>query len=98
MFVAFVFSWLSAATTATAASPQQPLPIDLPFSASELSVYEQSALSPDGRYVVYAVHTPPAAGAERGMLAEARYLPSGTPVSAVGVRLWMTEVATGTAR
>ena len=71
------------------------LPLDLAFARKSLPHDGGAALSPDGRFLVYGVHTPPVKSPGSEMQMEPRYLPNGTPTSALGVKLYITEVSTG---
>src|SRR5436309_3079801 len=56
---------------------------------------DEPALSPDGKWVAYAVYTPPL---WKPRTTEPHYLPNGTPLEMAGNQLYLTEVATGETR
>ncbi len=87
---------LSIHGTAAAQQPATPdppgaLPHDLAFGMASFPWNSRWFVSPDGRFVVYGVHTPPDTTANL----DERYLPNGIPASAVGTTLYYTEIATG---
>jgi len=77
-------------------SPQEPpgaLPFELAFDRREFVWDSGPAASPDGRMVAYSVRQPPP-----DMNLDARYQPDGTPSSAIGSRIYVSEMAGGAAR
>ncbi|MEO8451269.1 MAG: prolyl oligopeptidase family serine peptidase [Gemmatimonadota bacterium] len=73
-------------------SPDRPgaLPYDLAFAAREFLWSTAVAVSADGNRVAYEVRQPPA---DQNL--SARFLPSGTPTSVVGSKVYITDRATG---
>ncbi|MGH9844000.1 MAG: prolyl oligopeptidase family serine peptidase [Blastocatellia bacterium] len=67
--------------------PGKPMPFDLAFHRRELA---DIAISPDGKLVAYAVHTPPAKSSGGGY-----YLPNGVPGIIPDRIIFISEVATG---
>ncbi len=74
------------------------LPLDLAFSKKSVRASDLPAVSRDGKMLAFAVHTPPLRSPESEMIEGSRFLPSGTPPSAVGVRLFVVPTAGGESR
>ena len=70
-------------------------PFDLAFTQKSFPYADRPVLSSDGRFLVYAIFTPRSKSAGSELEAEPRYLPNGTPASALGSKLYISEVSTG---
>ncbi|MGH9846405.1 MAG: hypothetical protein ACREEM_47510, partial [Blastocatellia bacterium] len=77
----------SSAQDQAVGSAVKPMPFDLAFHRRELA---DIALSPDGKLVAYAVHTPPAKSTGGDY-----YLPNGVPSGIPDRTIFISEVATG---
>src|SRR5687768_9308490 len=93
-----VLTLFAASTVVAQTSKPGELPLDLAYSQRDATRRERPALSPDGRYLAYEIHTPPVKTPDSGAEVEGRYLPSGVPTSAVGFRLWVSDTRTGSAK
>ena len=72
------------------ATPADPFPLDLAFSRRRtFAGYEKAAISPTGAHVAYAVVTPVKHPEDRWTFR------SGLPVAFLGIRVHVTEIATG---
>lgn len=71
------------------ADPPGAFPYDLAFQKRELRSNDHPVVSPDGRRIAYVVVTPPDTRAQ-----SVRFLPNGTPVSAVGARIHVSGADT----
>ena len=86
------FTFLVPATASAQQSvPAGAIPYDLAFGMASFPWDSRWFVSPDGRFVAYGVHTPP----DTTVNLDDRYLPNGTPSSAVGTTMYYTEIATG---
>lgn len=74
------------------------MPMDLAFAMREISVYERPAASPGGDFIVVSVREPLAGGRDRDLVKDRRASAAGTPVSAFGVRLYLTNTKTNETR
>jgi dipeptidyl aminopeptidase/acylaminoacyl peptidase len=75
-----------------------PLPLELAFSKREVRRLERPVLSPDGRWLAYEVYAPPLKSPSSEMETDPRIMPNGTPASAIGLRLYVSETAGGKER
>lgn len=80
----------SAGADAEAAVPDAPgaFPYDLAFQSREFRRDDPPVVSPDGHRLAYVVVTPPDTRAQ-----SVRFLPNGTPVSAIGARVHVSAVS-----
>lgn len=78
--------------------PARPLPFDLAFAANRFPDGERPAVSPDGRFVAFAVRKPSLNGSRPTTGGDAHRLPSGAPVTAEACRLWLQDLAGGAPR
>jgi dipeptidyl aminopeptidase/acylaminoacyl peptidase len=74
-----------------AADPAE-VPLDLAFRARQLSVWEDPAISPDGRFVVSVESTP------QGLVEGPMTTPAGTPLLTLGNTLVINDLQTGERR
>ncbi|MCG7349857.1 S9 family peptidase [Sphingomonas sp. ACRSK] len=72
-------------TSVTQSDPSGAFPYDLAFQKREFRRDDPPAVSPDGRRVAYVVVTPPDTRTQ-----SVRFLPNGTPVSALGARVFVS--------
>jgi dipeptidyl aminopeptidase/acylaminoacyl peptidase len=80
-----------------AADGPVPLPLDLAYSRREAWRQLRPAISPDGRYLAYEVHTP--LRTKNGAAETAKlYLPNGFVSIFAGMNLWVSNIETGEAR
>jgi dipeptidyl aminopeptidase/acylaminoacyl peptidase len=81
-----------------AAAAGKPLPLDVAYAQVKLPRNERFVLSPDGRFVAFEVQAPKIKLPGEDAGAEERFLPSGAPSSAEGMRLQVAEVKQGATR
>jgi dipeptidyl aminopeptidase/acylaminoacyl peptidase len=81
-----------------AAAAAKPLPLEVAYAQVQLPRHVRFVLSPDGRYVAFEVQAPKTKVPGEDAGAEARFLPSGAPSSAEGMRLQVAEVNGGATR
>ncbi len=89
--LALLLPAVAAASQEDSRDPPGALPFDLAFGMTTFPWQSRPAVSPDGALVAYTVQTPQPDGAA----GDERYLPNGTPASAVGDTIRVTEIATG---
>ncbi|MFA5140849.1 MAG: prolyl oligopeptidase family serine peptidase [Elusimicrobiota bacterium] len=70
-----------------AAAHAGPLPFDLAYRTRQLTRQDVPSPSPDGRFIAYAVLTPPGSNE--------RFLPNGTPGESEGSRIHISETESG---
>jgi len=70
-------------------------PFDLAFTHKSFTWAEKHRISPDGKYLVYGVFTPPKKSPGSSLEAEPRIMPNGTPTNVVGSKLYIMEISTG---
>jgi len=92
------FAFLSLSSALFAADAPTPLPLDLAYSRREAWRLLRPAISPDGHYFAYDMHTPPARSNTGGAETAELYLPNGFVSIFAGVNLWVSNVETGESR
>jgi dipeptidyl aminopeptidase/acylaminoacyl peptidase len=70
------------------------LPLELAYTMKTLGYEDRPSISPDGKWVVYNVYTPPVKSPGSELEIEPRFLPGGTPSTYVGSRLFLASTET----